>query len=289
MAEKLLELGNGIEIWEVSPMELREQDVNARAMSSTAMKRLSDTIKRDARLESMPFCAITYKNDKEVIEIVSGHHRVRAASMANLDLLFVMVDTTGLTKDQIKAKQLAHNAIQGEDNAELLLKIYESISDVDARLEAFIEADDFAKDLEAAQSQVVDLGLEYKTIQLNFFPYDHDKFVRVVELLGNKLHLEQNPQYLLELDNVKLMRNVLGKVEKEYEVHAFGVIFGVMAEIVLEALGEPTPDDWIPFKKIFGSTGVPADVAEKLNASLSKSDKGAIEQLEEWAEMANDR
>jgi len=30
--------------------------------------------------------------------------------------MFVLVDVTGLTRSQIAAKQLAHNAIEGQDN-----------------------------------------------------------------------------------------------------------------------------------------------------------------------------
>ena len=135
MSESVLDLGGGLEIWRVGIDEPREQDENARSMTKPMFERLTATIGKDRRLESLPFCA--YVNG--AIQIVSGHHRVRASRSAGLDEIFVIVDTTGLTADQIRAKQLAHNAIAGEDNPELLKRIYNRIDDVNARLESFID------------------------------------------------------------------------------------------------------------------------------------------------------
>src|SRR3954454_4963806 len=131
MPTKLLDLGGGLELWTAAIDELIEQDVNARAMPKGMFERLAETVGRDKRLESLPLCATTPRG----LEIVSGHHRTRAARQAGLDELHVIVDTTGLTPDQIKARQLAHNRIQGEDNEELFKRIYESIGDVEKRLE----------------------------------------------------------------------------------------------------------------------------------------------------------
>src|SRR5437762_1667585 len=109
--EKVLDLGNGLELWKVPPSALREQDVNARSMPKAMFERLSQTIGRDKRLESLPLCAKTERG----LELISGHHRTRAATAAGLTEMFTLVDVTGLTRSQIAAKQLAHNAIEGQD------------------------------------------------------------------------------------------------------------------------------------------------------------------------------
>ena len=57
--QKILDLGNGLELWKVPPSALREQDVNARSMPKAMFERLSQTIARDKRLESLPLCAKT--------------------------------------------------------------------------------------------------------------------------------------------------------------------------------------------------------------------------------------
>ena len=132
--QKILELGNGLELWKVHPSSLREQGTNARSMPKAMFERLSQTIGRDKRLESLPLCARTEKG----LEIVSGHHRTRAATAVGLSELFTLVDVTGLTRSQIAAKQLAHNAIEGQDNHQLLAEIYRQIEDAESKLEAFV-------------------------------------------------------------------------------------------------------------------------------------------------------
>src|SRR6266542_4781740 len=133
--EKVLDLGNGLELWKIPPSALSGQDVNARSMPKAMFERLSQTIARDKRLESLPLCAKTERD----LEIVSGHHRVRAATAAGISEMFILVDVTGLSRSQIAAKQLAHNAIEGTDNEQLLAEIYRQIQDAEAKLEAYID------------------------------------------------------------------------------------------------------------------------------------------------------
>src|SRR3990167_3081838 len=109
--EVLAVLGNGMEVWRVGVDDLQEQDKNARTMSPQAFQRLVANIKNGDRLESLPFCVLRPNGD---IEIVSGHHRTRAARAAGLNEVPVLIDTTTtLTRSQIVAKQLAHNSISG--------------------------------------------------------------------------------------------------------------------------------------------------------------------------------
>ena len=39
--QRILELGNGLELWKVHPSSLREQDVNARSMPKAMFERLA--------------------------------------------------------------------------------------------------------------------------------------------------------------------------------------------------------------------------------------------------------
>src|SRR5438094_10157750 len=130
-----MELSSCRELWKCNPSTLREQYVNARSMPKAMFERLAQDIARDKRLESLPLCAKTERG----LEIISGHHRVRAATAASLSEMFVLVDVTGLSRSQIAAKQLAHNAIEGEDNEQLLAESYRQIEDAEAKLEAFVE------------------------------------------------------------------------------------------------------------------------------------------------------
>src|SRR5581483_3189318 len=168
-----LGLGQGLAIWKVHVDDLHEQPINAQAMPPDMFARLKATVERDQRLESVPFCVLACA-DPVRIEIVSGHHRERAARAAGVFYLAVLVDETGLDPDRVKAKQLAHNAIAGESEAQLLARIYASITDVDARLEAYVVPPDAA--LAPVRMPRLDIDLGYRTVQLVFLPHQAARF-----------------------------------------------------------------------------------------------------------------
>lgn len=88
----------------VDPSSLREQDLNARTMPREKFNQLVENVKRRGQLEELPYCAETEKG----IEIVSGHHRVRAAKNAGLETIPVLLDRSGLShrvRDVIKRLQ----------------------------------------------------------------------------------------------------------------------------------------------------------------------------------------
>jgi ParB-like chromosome segregation protein Spo0J len=177
--QKFLELGNGLEIWKVPPSALREQDVNARSMPKAMFERLARTIARDKRLESLPLCSRTESG----LEIISGHRRTRAATAVGLSEIFVLVDVTGLTRSQIAAKQLAHNAIEGTDNEQLLAEIYRQIEDAEAKLEAFI---DQKLDVELPKVKIegLDVEIDFKTVLLIFLPRVKERLDRALAHRG---------------------------------------------------------------------------------------------------------
>ena len=109
----IADMGSGLLIAKVSLADFKEQDINARIMKSDMQKQLTDNIKKRGQLESLPFCALIDGK----IEIVSGHHRIRSAKDSGImSEIFVILDTTGLRRSQVAAKQLAHNAISGFDD-----------------------------------------------------------------------------------------------------------------------------------------------------------------------------
>lgn len=124
--ETVADMGSGLVIAKVKLTDFREQDINARIMKTEMQKQLTDNIKKRGQLESLPFCALIDGK----IEIISGHHRIRSAKDSGvLTELFVILDTTGLRRSQVAAKQLAHNAISGFDDQSTLKEIAKMIDD----------------------------------------------------------------------------------------------------------------------------------------------------------------
>lgn len=265
MAEKIISIGENLEIWKAHIDELIEQDINARYMTNQMMERLATTIKRDKRLESLPFCALV--DDK--IEIISGHHRVRAARKAELFDLYVIVDTSGLNRDKIKAKQLAHNSIQGEDNMQLVEQIYKSIQDAGVKLEAFID-ESLDYKLEDVSITDISIDLSYKNISIIFSPLEQELFEKVIE----KLNQIYDTIYLVEYEQFEKFKEAVGLVGDAYNIRSTSTALSKMVEIAGNYLKIDMPkDEKTALKDLFGVAYIPKESAEIINQAIIKIKK----------------
>jgi hypothetical protein len=243
-------------------------------MGRQMFSRLAATVRRDGRLESLPLCALVSgsrggKPDSH-LEIVSGHHRVRAARAAEVTDIFVLVDVSGLTQDQIKAKQLAHNSIQGTDDTQLLARIYQSIQDVNARLEAFVDQSKLPGKIEPASVGGLDLGLDYRTALVVFLPYEKARFDRATEAVAKVLERELDTVYLADLGQLEIWKHLLKRLGKEYDVRALGTVLARLAAIVLRDLGEEENDvETVSLRDLLGTTYANKADAEKLSKLLA--------------------
>jgi len=231
MSEEPVVVEEGITIEKVNLSDLREQDLNPRTMSTDMMRQLTENIaNREGLVESLPFCARTDKG----IEIVSGHHRIRAAIAAGVESAYVIVDATGLTRDQIKAKQIAHNSISGMDDKELLKRLFESIEDVDARIEAFVNPADL--DIQFTENEIPDLSaeIEHKQVYMLFVPSEYKVLREAIDqiwsasdeiLLADKEHFEQ-------------FRDALTGIQEEKEILSVATAIAKMAELALEQMAQ---------------------------------------------------
>ena len=181
--ETVADMGSGLVIAKVKLTDFREQDINARIMKTEMQKQLTDNIKKRGQLESLPFCALIDGK----IEIISGHHRIRSAKDSGvLTELFVILDTTGLRRSQVAAKQLAHNAISGFDDQSTLKEIAKMIDDVDDMLESYIGKDIIGEpmaELEKLLSPKVEF--DWKNVTFTFLPHQLRDLDQLVKVLGS--------------------------------------------------------------------------------------------------------
>jgi hypothetical protein len=183
-AKQLADLGDGTSVWWVHVEALREQDVNARVMSPSKFERLVENIRQSGHLESFPLVhQSTNAAGNAEFHIISGHHRTRAARAAGLHHVPVIVLGRDLTPSQIKAKQLAHNALAGTDDREILGRIYEQIEDLQARLETGLTDQELAVDLPTVPIDEVSLGLRFELVNLLFLPRAFERFTELLDTL----------------------------------------------------------------------------------------------------------
>ena len=287
-SKSLLSIGSGLEIWEVALDEAREQDMNARVMPKEMMDRLAKTIAEDRRLESLPFLCLVddpKSAGEKRLEIISGHHRVRASRMAKLLTCFAVVDVSGLTREEIASKQLAHNSIQGEDDRQVVGRIFDQIKNVELKLAAFIDPAAFGARLSTVSVGPLAVSVELRTVVLHFIPYAFERFEKTVGLLAERLVSEHDGQYIAELAVLDRLREAIRRTRDEYDVRSLGTVLDRMCGIVLEYLGEPDDidDEMVPTRKVFGTTMLPKGIADEL-MGLAKTamEEGLIPRKEPW-------
>jgi len=230
VVEVQLDLGNGLYVCRAHVDSLIEQDTNARVMTPMAFKQLSANIGSRGALESLPFCAETARG----FEIVSGHHRVRSARAAQVFCIYFLLDRSGLTKDQITAKQLAHNSISGIDNAQVLKELYDSINDAEARIEAFLDPADFELKLDSVGVGDIETDIQFKQISFLFLSHQLESF----EDAANEIDKDTSVVGIAELEQYDQIKEAIRKVREIDDIRAVGMIVSRMSEIVLEYYNE---------------------------------------------------
>lgn len=277
----LADLGYGIVVAKVEINLIREQDKNAHLMKPEMFRQLHENIKKRGGLESLPLCALTDK-----IEVISGHHRLRASKEAGLKEIIVLLDITGLTRSQIAAKQLAHNAINGFDDPSMLKEIAKMITDVDDMIESFIGKDVIGEplaELEKLLAPMVDF--EWKQVQLVFLPHQ----VKDLELLVSKT--QGNVDYIgaAYIDQYEQLMETLSKYQNFKNVKNLGTAIHSMITVANAEMEESEYDgtqEWVTLSRLFGSAAIPQSLNETMKKVFEKMKKeGEITEKTKWKSL----
>ena len=279
--EQMLELGHGLIIAKVPLTSLREQDINARIMKNEMQKQLTDNIRKRGQLESLPFCALV--DDK--IEIISGHHRIRSAKDSGvIGEIYVILDVTGLTRSQIAAKQLAHNAISGFDDQSTLKEIVKLIDDVDDMLESYIGKEILGEPL-AELEKLLSPTVEYdwKNIVFTFLPHQVKDLDKLVEALRS-----QQPDFIgaCDIEQHKPFIDALAKYQEFANVKNTGAAIHAMikgTEQLFDDLQFDDKQEWVQITSVLGSSAIPKEAAEIITMAIKKMiESGDVNAKSKW-------
>ncbi len=279
--EQMLELGHGLIIAKVPLTSLREQDINARIMMNEMQKQLTDNIRKRGQLESLPFCALVDGK----IEIISGHHRIRSAKDSGvINEIYVILDVTGLTRSQIAAKQLAHNAISGFDDQSTLKEIVKLIDDVDDMLESYIGKDILGEPL-AELEKLLSPTVEYdwKNIVFTFLPHQVKDLDKLVEALRS-----QQPDFIgaCDIEQHKPFIDALAKYQEFANVKNTGAAIHAMikgTEQLFDDLQFDDKQEWVQITSVLGSSAIPKEAAEIITMAIKKMiESGDVNAKSKW-------
>ena len=274
----IADVGDGICIAKAEIKLLREQDINAHIMNPTMFRQLTENIKKRNALESLPFCAVV--NDH--IEIVSGHHRVKAAREAGLTEIIILLDTSGLTRSAIVAKQLAHNFINGYDDKKLIDELSKMITDVDDMIESYLQnAEIELQACEVGKVETPAMDLEWREMSFVFLPEQFSKFDEFVKACGTKdfLGVALRKQYDEVID-------VLWKYQKYQDIRSVGMAIDLLSKKAKAELdgAEYTDDsEWQNIQSCIGSGSIPKECADTIKKAVKKMvDDGIVDSHKRW-------
>jgi hypothetical protein len=277
--EVIAEIQEGFYIVWVNIEMLKEQDKNAHLMNPVMFTQLMDNIKKRGALESIPFCALV----NGVIEIVSGHHRIRASREAGIKRIPILLDTTGLSRSAIAAKQLAHNFINGYDDKDLVAEIAKLITNVDDMIESYLgKAQIEVMNIDVGALLNPSMEIEWKELSFLFLQAQFDKFKDLVSAIGKK-----DLVGVAEAEKFKPFIEALGKYQKYSDIHSVGMAIDILTKKALEEVSgaEYTENgEWQTIASCIGGGGsIPKDQATILKSAIDEMVKsGLVDKKKKW-------
>ena len=281
--EKIADVGVDLIIAWVEISELKEQDINAHAMDNAMFTQLKSNIEKRGALESLPLCAL--RNEK--IEIISGHHRVRAAKLAKLQRIPALIDTSGLSRSAIVAKQLAHNALVGYDDKSIIDILSKEMIELEHIVESYIKDMKFIP-ISDDSAKLIDVNFypEWREVSFLFLPETLEKFQDMVSqlkpaALAGVASYEQYERFCESLRQFKKFACVKNTGA------ALDLIINSMDKDVTEA-ELPEDEELVSISQLFGKCGVvPARIAKEMKESIkSIREKHNIPNSQGWKVIA---
>jgi hypothetical protein len=210
---------------------LREQDVNARLMSQSDYAQLVNNIRNSGHMESVPYCAV--QADKpDVVQVVSGHHRLRAAKEAGIKSAPILIDESGLERPEIVAKQLAHNRISGFDDNDTLRRLFAELDTPDLILQSglandLIEVDNVELDTLLHPS----LDMDWRMVVFSFLPHQARNLETLIEMMPNS---DLTP--VASIDQFDAFMQLVVKYSRIKNVRNAGMAIAFLTEVAIKEL-----------------------------------------------------
>lgn len=221
------------------PMDaIDEQDKNARIMSREMQESLSANVRKDGHLESVP---LTHLMESGRLELISGHHRLRAARNAGIERVHVLAYLHELPKSTVRAKQLAHNSHEGIDDPATLRELYLQIDDPGDRLSTFLDPQEL--NVTEAQQPVhipdVRIAFDWHYVSFAFLPYQFADF----EALCARMADRPDTLCIIPEAQFEAFTAVAKRVGITEDIRNVGTTIARMIEITNDALDKQESTD----------------------------------------------
>jgi hypothetical protein len=217
----------------IDPKNCVGQEKNARYFAPEVFEQLTENIKADGRLESVPL-VYPHESIEGKYRIISGHHRIAGAVKAGLSYIIVFL-IEPKSHDEIRSKQLSHNALVGKDDKMILKELFNEIEDIVLKSATGIQ---FDLDKVDYASLTFRIGT-YKEMLLLFLPDEGDKFEEVLKEIDNTSVIGSESNVIIgNLNIFERFAETLRTVKKVKNIKSNPTAIARMVEIVEKWLAE---------------------------------------------------
>lgn len=153
-------------------------DKNARYMTKEQFESLTRNIKTDGGLTSIPLC---YRQENGRLLVLSGNHRLKAAIEAGVRENLVLLIDKPLSKQRQLAIQLSHNAIEGQDDEQILKELYLEIDELEASIYSGLSTELVEKLTSIDFTTISEQRPLFKEISLLFLPEEIESMTAICD------------------------------------------------------------------------------------------------------------
>lgn len=234
--------GEGAKLEIADPRSLVILKKNARVFKKDVFRQLTDNIRKDGRLSSMPLCR---RMEDGNLEVLSGNHRVQASIQANLPTILVMVIEAELSRAEQIAIQLSHNALVGEDDKALLAELWSEIEDIEAKLYAGLSSDVVEQ---LAKVDLVSFTTPQVASRVVTFAFVEDEAERLNAVLESLEAVPAKEVFVQSIKHFDRFFELLEQAKKKCSVRNTSLAMLQIVELCEKALAE-MPDPALAEKK----------------------------------------
>ncbi|MBN1663495.1 MAG: ParB N-terminal domain-containing protein [Deltaproteobacteria bacterium] len=153
-------------------------DKNARYMTKEQFSSLTANIKKDKALSSVP---LVWRQENGRLLVLSGNHRIKAAAEAGVEEFLVLVDDRTLSRQERLSVQLSHNALQGQDDEQILKELWAEIDELECKIYSGFTTEMIEKLKSSVFSTIKEEPIHYEEVSLLFLPEDLDRMKGICE------------------------------------------------------------------------------------------------------------
>jgi RNA-binding protein YhbY len=164
--------------------EIDYLDKNARYMTKEQFGALTANIAKDKALSSVPL--VYRKPEDGRLLVLSGNHRIKAAAEAGITEFLVFLIDRKLTRQELVSIQLSHNAIQGQDDEQILKELWMELDEVEAMVYSGFTTEMIEKLKNTDFSTIREERIHYEEINLLFLPEEIEEMRGICESIVEK-------------------------------------------------------------------------------------------------------